>query len=69
MADGGGARGPSPPNTARLTIQSCAKLIYQKEGIAGFFNGAGPRLLIISPLFGITMFFYELFGEKASGKK
>lgn len=44
----------------QLTIASCAQEIWAKEGILGFFNGVGPRLFTISPLFGITLMFYEL---------
>lgn len=36
--------------------------VIQKQGVAGLFKGAGARILIISPLFGITTMFYE--GQK-----
>jgi solute carrier family 25 (mitochondrial aspartate/glutamate transporter), member 12/13 len=62
-----GARNAQP--AAPMTIRMCANIVYKTQGIAGFFNGVGPRLLIISPLFGITMFFYEIFGEQTTSKK
>jgi hypothetical protein len=36
-----------------------AKKVYKNEGPKAFFKGIVPRCLIISPLFGITMFCYE----------
>lgn len=36
-----------------------ARQIAQMEGLGGFFKGVVPRILIISPLFGITTCFYE----------
>lgn len=41
-------------------IAHCARHIYATEGVRGFFAGVGPRVLIISPLFGITLFFYDI---------
>lgn len=41
-------------------IAQCAAHIYSTEGLLGFFAGVGPRVLIISPLFGITLFFYDI---------
>lgn len=41
-------------------IAHCARHIYATEGARGFFAGVGPRILIISPLFGITLFFYDI---------
>lgn len=41
-------------------IAHCARHIYATEGVRGFFAGVGPRILIISPLFGITLFFYDI---------
>lgn len=41
-------------------IADCARHIYSTEGARGFFAGVGPRILIISPLFGITLFFYDI---------
>lgn len=41
-------------------IADCARKIYAKQGLSGFFAGVGPRVLIISPLFGITLWFYDI---------
>lgn len=41
-------------------LWDCAVRIYQKEGVPALFKGVIPRVLIISPLFGITMFVYEV---------
>lgn len=41
-------------------IAQCARHIYTTEGIKGFFAGVGPRVLIISPLFGITLWVYDV---------
>lgn len=41
-------------------IAHCARHIYATEGIRGFFAGVGPRVLIISPLFGIALWVYDL---------
>lgn len=57
-------------NPIRYTgIWHCAKHIYATEGVSGFFAGVGPRVLIISPLFGITLFFYDIQRRlQASGR-
>lgn len=50
-------------------IAHCARHIYATEGVRGFFAGVGPRILIISPLFGITLFFYDIQRRlQASGR-
>lgn len=61
---------PSRPMAVRYTgIMHCARHIYATEGIVGFFAGTVPRVLIISPLFGITLFFYDVQRRlQASGK-
>lgn len=41
-------------------IAHCAKSIWATRGISGFFSGVGPRILTISPLFGVTLFFYDI---------
>lgn len=41
-------------------IASCAAHIMRTEGVVGFFTGVIPRVMIISPLFGITLIFYEV---------
>lgn len=47
--------------TMRYTgIAHCARHIYTTEGAIGFFAGVVPRMLIISPLFGVTLFFYDV---------
>lgn len=55
----------SPPGGSAAAIRytgiaHCARHIYATEGVRGFFAGVGPRILIISPLFGITLFFYDI---------
>ncbi|PXF40924.1 Mitochondrial substrate carrier family protein X [Gracilariopsis chorda] len=50
-------------------IAHCAKSIWASRGISGFFSGVGPRVLTISPLFGVTLFFYDIQRRlKESGK-
>ena len=42
--------------------------IYQNEGILAFFKGAGCRIMVISPLFGIAQTVYYLgVAEKLLG--
>lgn len=41
-------------------IMHCARHIYATEGLVGFMAGVVPRVLTISPLFGITLFFYDV---------
>lgn len=41
-------------------IADCCKKVYQTEGLRGLFRGWTARILIISPLFGITMMCYEM---------
>ena len=41
-------------------IVDCVKQVYAKDGIRGLFRGLPARILIISPLFGITMMCYEM---------
>lgn len=56
-------------NPVYTGVVHCAKHIYATEGIRGFFSGTVPRVLIISPLFGITLFFYDIQRRlQASGK-
>uniref|UniRef100_A0A7S1EUB8 Mitochondrial carrier protein n=1 Tax=Timspurckia oligopyrenoides TaxID=708627 RepID=A0A7S1EUB8_9RHOD len=42
--------------------------ILSEEGAGAFFKGIVPRVLIISPLFGITMTCYETFVRRFSSK-
>ena len=41
-------------------IVHCARHTYATGGWRAFFTGVGPRILTISPLFGITILFYDL---------
>lgn len=43
-------------------IKDCTKKIYQNEGLSSFFKGAVPRMMVISPLFGIAqaVYFFEV---------
>jgi len=41
-------------------IRDCFTRTLNEEGPKAFFKGAIPRVLIISPLFGITLTFYEV---------
>lgn len=50
----------STPSPSYTNIAQCARHIYATQGIGGFFAGVVPRVLIISPLFGITLFFYDI---------
>lgn len=50
----------APPSVRYTGIMQCARHIYATEGMAGFWAGVVPRMLIISPLFGITLFFYDV---------
>eukprot|EP00794_Sanderia_malayensis_P012753 gene12753-14060_t len=39
-------------------IIDCAAKIYKQEGIAAFYKGAVPRMIVIAPLFGIAQMVY-----------
>ncbi|EDO39174.1 predicted protein [Nematostella vectensis] len=39
-------------------IIDCAKKIYSNEGLAAFYKGAVPRMIVIAPLFGIAQTVY-----------
>lgn len=41
-------------------IPDCVSHIWKTEGWRGFMNGVVPRILIISPLFGIALLSYEV---------
>lgn len=56
----GGAAAGGADKMRYTGIAHCARHIYATEGVRGFFAGVGPRILIISPLFGITLFFYDI---------
>jgi len=40
-------------------ILDCSSRIWKEEGFRAFFKGSVPRMLIVSPLFGITLTVYE----------
>lgn len=40
-------------------IADCARRVVTEEGVRALFKGVEARVLIISPLFGITLLFYE----------
>jgi len=50
-------------------IAHCASEIYAKEGVAAFFKGAPQRVMIIAPLFGITLLVYEAQQRWYSSRK
>eukprot|EP01100_Stratorugosa_tubuloviscum_P000785 TRINITY_DN1179_c0_g2_i1.p1 TRINITY_DN1179_c0_g2~~TRINITY_DN1179_c0_g2_i1.p1 ORF type:complete len:288 (-),score=121.96 TRINITY_DN1179_c0_g2_i1:181-1044(-) len=41
-------------------IRDCATRILKEEGVTAFFKGSIPRVLIVAPLFGITLSVYEI---------
>jgi hypothetical protein len=46
-------------------MRDCATKIYQQEGVIGFFQGAGPRVLRIAPQFGFSLLAYEYLAQMA----
>ncbi|KAK1863430.1 hypothetical protein I4F81_005986 [Pyropia yezoensis] len=40
-------------------IADCARRVVTEEGVRALFKGVEARVMIISPLFGITLLFYE----------
>jgi len=49
------------PGSAQYSgIVDCFTRIYKEEGMRALFKGTIPRILIISPLFGITLATYEV---------
>ena len=40
-------------------IADCMRRVVQEEGVRALFKGVEARVMIISPLFGITLLFYE----------
>lgn len=46
---------------ANVGVLGAARIIYKQNGMRGFFRGVIPRILIISPLFGITFMCFETF--------
>jgi solute carrier family 25 aspartate/glutamate transporter 12/13 len=41
-------------------IVDCARQTVAKEGVKALFKGIGPRIIVISPLFGIALVVYEV---------
>ena len=35
-----------PTRPTKMTIGSCAKWIYQKDGFSGFYRGVAPRIML-----------------------
>ena len=54
------AMGSSGSKNPMGIMQAIRHVYSQPKGLAGFMEGVGPRILIISPLFGITTCFYEV---------
>jgi len=50
---------PGPGDPVYTGIRDCFETISKKEGPRAFFKGVVPRVLIISPLFGIALVVYE----------
>jgi solute carrier family 25 (mitochondrial aspartate/glutamate transporter), member 12/13 len=46
-------------NVVYKGVIDCGRQIVRHEGVSALFHGIAPRLLIISPLFGITFLMYE----------
>ncbi len=59
MAATGKARPGDPQVSQAVRIVQTFGEVYKASGIRGLFAGTGPRVLIISPLFGITTMVYE----------
>jgi len=57
---------PQPGDPVYTGIADCFRQILKKEGPGAFFKGVTPRVLIISPLFGIALVVYE-FQKKLFG--
>lgn len=51
--------GTQVPVSQVVRIAQCFKDVVREQGVRGLFKGTAPRILIISPLFGITTMFYE----------
>jgi len=51
---------PGPGDPHYNGILDCINKIIKNEGPKAFFKGLGPRIMIISPLFGITLVVYEI---------
>ena len=51
---------PKPGDPVYHGVRDCVSQIIRNEGPSAFFKGAVPRMLIISPLFGIALSVYEI---------
>ncbi|KAL7749437.1 hypothetical protein RI367_004991 [Sorochytrium milnesiophthora] len=51
---------PKPGQPVYSGILQCGRDIAHREGVRALFKGTLPRCMIVSPLFGITLFIYEL---------
>ncbi|KJE96852.1 transmembrane protein [Capsaspora owczarzaki ATCC 30864] len=51
---------PKPGDPVYHGVPDCVRQIVRNEGFSAFFKGAVPRMLIISPLFGIALSVYEI---------
>ncbi|KYQ88830.1 putative transmembrane protein [Tieghemostelium lacteum] len=51
---------PGPNDPHYNGIVDCITKTYKNEGISAFGKGLIPRIMIISPLFGITLVVYEI---------
>lgn len=50
----------APGETSYNGISDAVTRTYRKEGISAFFKGAGCRMIVIAPLFGIAQTVYYL---------
>lgn len=57
--DGGAAAATAALRAPYRGIADCARRVVTEEGVRALFKGVEARVLIISPLFGITLLFYE----------
>lgn len=51
---------PAPGQVPYAGIMDCYSQIVAKEGHKALFRGAGPRVIVIAPLFAIALAMYEL---------
>ena len=51
---------PKPGDFVYKNMAHCYRHIIRTEGVSALFKGVVPRMLIVSPLFAITVLVYEL---------
>lgn len=51
---------PKPGDPVYTSWMNCFTQVLKNEGVSAFFKGSVPRMLIISPLFGIALSVYEI---------